>query len=196
MYINLKNLLKEEVGLLPLLECARQMSNEDLSETLSQLAGDLHLDELVERGMLKLIKGKKSDSDLQKLRLGAKGKKWLYSLSEPTVSEGDLKMFTYLKDMYLSSDDEDRKIGNQKKTLLYVAKFRAMTNLSLHEMFYLCEFFLDEYKFTKVLQYIFHNDNKDRYGTFNEKTLEDSPLYQFLNERKKDVEELWKIKID
>jgi hypothetical protein len=196
MYINLKNLLKEDVGLLPLLECARQMSNEDLSETLSQLAGDLHLDELVERGMLKLIKGKKSDSDLQKLRIGAKGKKWLDSLSEPTVSDGDLKMFTYLKDMYLSSDDEDRKIGNQKKTLLYVAKFRAMTNLSLHEMFYLCEFFLDEYKFTKVLQYIFHNDNKDRYGTFNEKTLEDSPLYQFLNERKKDVEELWKIKMD
>ena len=195
MYINFNNLLKLPILYLPIFEAARQNANEDMESVLGQLVLEVDLQSIIDSGYLKQIKGKKNDSDLQRLRLDSKGKKWLESLSEPDICEGDEKMYDYLKDMYLSHEDEDRKIGNQKKTKLYVTKFRHMTDLNLHQMYWLCWYFLQEFEYTKVLEYVFHNSNKDRYGTFNEKTLEDSALFQFLNDRKEDVEKLWGEKI-
>ncbi len=60
-------------------------------------------------------------------------------------------------------------------------------------MYWLCWMFLEEYEYTKVLEYIFFNSNKNRYGKF-ENNIEDSPLYQFYDENKARVEKLWKAK--
>ena len=194
-YINTNKLLGSINPLnLPLLLVLENASKEDISMQLSKVIFcDEELNILIEKGYVKEIKGKKSDTFLQKLRLDSKGRSWLDSLEEPM--ELDTQMFDYLCDMYLSVEDEDRKIGNRKKTLLYCTQFRLFLGLSKHQMFYLCEYFLEEFLYTKVLEYIFFNSNKNRYGTFNRETLHDSPLYQFYQDKNEEIKKVWAQKI-
>lgn len=96
--------------------------------------------------------------------------------------------------MYLNSDDAERSIGNKKKIAMYISIMRNELNLTLHQFFYLCEYFLAEYPYTKVLEYLFFNSNKNRYGKF-QNNLEDSPLFQFYDTKKEEVENYWNLKI-
>lgn len=181
--------------MLPLLLVLKKAGKEDVSDMVAQLIfDDLELKKLLDTDMVKYIKGKPKDSELQKLRLTPKGTKFLNSLSDPEITENDEKMFNYLCDMYLNHEDEERHIGNKKKTLEYCTEFRQIMDLDIYQMYWLCWFFLQEYSFTKKLEYIFFNSNKHRYGTFKG-NLADSPLYQFLDERKAEIETLWKRKI-
>ena len=77
--------------------------------------------------------------------------------------------------------------------MYYCAFFRQKLELSLHQMYWLCYLFLQEYEFTKRLEYIFFDSNKNRYGKF-ENNLEDSSLYQFYDENRERIIKILEIK--
>lgn len=177
------------------MSAAKQNKGDLANEIAYYIQDDEIYEEMLKNGLLKLIVGKKGQSDFEKLRLDKKGKKLLEDLEEVGVTENDERMFNYLCEMYLNNEDEERHIGNKKKTLKYCTEFRQIMGLDLYQMYWLCWFFLQEHSFTKKLEYIFFNSNKHRYGTFKG-NLEDSPLYQFLDEKKEDIEKLWENKIN
>lgn len=188
----------KEKDILPLdiltLQIIKQLKREpEREDDLAMILTDSFLSKYSTNGYIGEIKGKKGDSELARYRLTGKGTKLLEELHTPLVTQGDLEMFDFLCKMYLDNEDKERVIGNKKKTKMYCTIFRKRMNLSLHQMYWLCWLFLEEYKFTKKLENIFFDSNKNRYGTF-EGNFEDSPIYQYLDENRDKVEKLWQTK--
>lgn len=196
MYVNLDNIFKlKDPLMLPLLLILKHAAKKDVSEKIQSLGyKDTDYSKLQVDGYIKFIKGTNKQTLLQKMRLDKKGTQYLNSLQDPEITENDTKMFDYLCEMYLSHEDTERHIGNKKKTLQYCAEFRQILELDVYEMYWLCWMFLQEHQFTKKLEYIFFNSNKNRYGTFRG-NLGDSPLYQFLDNKRPEIEAFWKSKI-
>lgn len=196
MYLNFK--LAKELNISPqqilLLQAIKQQGSEKLDDIIPLLIQeDTLLENLSKNQYIKLIKGKKDQSEIERLRITSKGTKLLEDISTPEITEGDLQMYSYLENIYLSHEDEERHIGNKKKTKIYCAIFRNYLSLSLHQMYWLCWLFLQEYSHTKRLEYIFFNSNKQRYGKF-QNNIEDSPLYQYYDQNKEKIENFWKKK--
>jgi hypothetical protein len=197
MYINFKILQSRGLSVfeLGLLLAIKQNRTEDTSEYLSINLSEYIKNKFEDSKLIENVKlKKKSDSIFKTFRTSSKGNQWIEDIESPEVDEGSLKMRDYLIDMYLNHEDQDRSIGNRKKIGIYISILRTHLNLNLHEFFYLCEYFLQEYPYTKILEYIFFNSNKNRYGKFKD-NIEDSSLFQFFIERRLEVENYWKIKI-
>lgn len=198
MYINIdlahdKGFSLQDVVVLQIIKQNRIEENED---KIAMYVTDAQLAAFEEQGLTTSVgKKRKTDSDFKVLRTTKKADKLLSLFGTPELEDGDDKMFDYLVSMYLNGDDPERTIGNKKKTRMYCAVFRKNVNLSLHEMYWLCLTFLQEYPYTKKLEYIFFNSNKNRHGKF-ENNIEDSPLYQYLDEHRTEIERVWQIKIE
>lgn len=187
-----KLLTLHELGVLSLI---KQNRIEPLSEVIKFSIGSTDIvEKFSNMDYIEFIKGKKGQSEFELIRTTKKGNEILEDIGTPDISEGDLQMRDYLIKMYLDNDDAERSIGNKKKIAMYISIMRNELNLTLHQFFYLCEYFLAEYPFTKVLEYVFFNSNKNRYGKF-QNNLEDSSLYQFYDTKKQEVENYWKLKI-
>ncbi len=145
-------------------------------------------------GYTTYVKGKKDALKSELVRLSDKGKKLLEDIGTPDVEEEHLKMRDYLIEMYLSHEDKERVVGNKKLIGIYISILQNYLGLDIYRFYYLCEFFLSEHTFTKKLENIFMDRNKIRYGDFKNH-IEDSSLYQFYEQRKKDVEWYWAQKI-
>ena len=78
-----------------------------------------------DNNLITWIKGKPKEEQRLKIRLSEVGKKLLENLETPDQTEGDLAMYEYLKNTYLSNGD-DRSIGNEKLTKIYCAQFRQI----------------------------------------------------------------------
>lgn len=193
MYINYKLLAAKnlETRVITDLLMIRQNKTEDLAEYIqSQINIDI-LNDYTAKGYITSIKPKKkSDTAYNLVRLSEKGEELLQMITIPQVTEGDIQMMDYLIKMYLNHEDTERTVGNKKKIAKYIAILRNHLNLNLHQFYYLCEYFLAEYPYTKLLEYIFFNSNKNRYGKF-ENSIEDSSLYQFYDTKKREVEWYW-----
>ena len=173
------------------LQIIRQNKTEENEKYIASYITDEMLDKFKKEGLISTVKKKiKSDSHFSFLRTTKKANDLIDNCETPEITQGDVDMFNYLTNMYLTHEDEERTIGNKKKTKIYCAVFRNRMNLSLHQMYWLCWFFLQEYTYTKKLQNVFFDENKHRYGKFGSH-FEDSPLYQFLDERRKEVEQIW-----
>lgn len=193
MYINSRILESSgiKVGEIGVLYLISQNSSEDNSILIEKELPEEELKKLFDRGLVEFIKPKnKSQNKYELVRVSKKCRESLRLVKIPDIEEGDEKMYNYLCNKYLDNEDEDRTIGNKKKTLQYCAIFRKYNNLSLHQMYYLCMYFLDTHKYTKILERIFFDPNKNRYGKF-ENNMEDSPLYQYLDENRERMEEIW-----
>lgn len=178
-----------------LIQLIKQNRVENKEDSIAMYITDEWLEGFENEGIIKYVKKKKkSDSDFSVMRLTKKGEELLEVFETPEITPGDDDMFNYLVDMYLK-DEEDRSIGNKKKTRMYCAIFRQKLSLSLHEMYWLCYQFLEDYPYTKRLEYVFFNSNKNRYGKFSN-NLEDSPLYQFLDQHRAKVEAVWHLRIE
>ena len=197
MYINYEILTAKLLSLhdLAVLQLIKQNKIEPLSEVIKFEAGNSNIiDKFSNLGYIEFIKGKKGQSEFELIRTTKKANEILEDIGTPEITEGDLQMRDYLIKMYLNNEDTERSIGNKKKIAMYISIMRNELNLTLHQFFYLCEYFLAEYPFTKVLEYIFFNSNKNRYGKF-QNNLEDSSLFQFYDTKKLEVENYWKLKI-
>lgn len=197
MYINYEILTSKGLTLyeLGVLQLIKQSKIEDLSQQIEFLVSNTSIiEKLSNIGYIEFIKGRKGQTQFQCIRTSKKGNEVLDDISTPKITEGDLKMRDYLIEMYLNHEDTERTVGNKKKIAMYISIMRNRLNLTLHEFFYLCEYFLAEYPYTKVLEYIFFNSNKNRYGKF-ENNMEDSSLYQFFDGKRKEVEHYWSKRI-
>ena len=103
-------------------------------------------------------------------------------------------MRDYLVSMYLSHEDKERVVGNKKLIGVYISVLQKYLGLDIYRFYYLCEYFLSEHIYSKKLENIFMDRNKIRYGEFKNH-IEDSPLYQFYEQRKQEVEWYWQQKI-
>ena len=146
-----------------------------------------------DNNLITWIKGKPKEEQRLKIRLSEVGKKLLENLETPDQTEGDLAMYEYLKNTYLSNGD-DRSIGNEKLTKIYCAQFRQILGLNLHQMYWLCMLFVERVEFTRVLENIFFVKKDNPYGKFKD-NVDSSKLYIFYNENKKEVEQFWAQKI-
>lgn len=181
-----------ELGVLQLI---KQNRIEDLSNEISfSVQGTEVIEKFSNMGYIESIKGKKGQSGFQLIRATKKGTEALEDIGTPEVTEGDLKMRDYLITMYLDHEDGERVIGNKKLIGVYISIMTKHLNLNLHEFYYLCELFLENHKFTKKLENIFFDKNKNRYKEFKN-NVEESPLFQFYDLRKDEVEYYWKIKL-
>lgn len=197
MYINYEIMTSKHLTLyeLSILTLIKQNRIEPLSKEIEfEVKDTTIMEKLSNIGYIESIKGKKGQSIYELVRTTKKANDLLEDIGTPNISEGDLQMRDYLIKMYLESDDAERSIGNKKKIVMYISIMRNELNLTLHQFFYLCEYFLAEYPYTKLLEYIFFNSNKNRYGKF-QNNLEDSPLYQFYDEKQQEVENYWNTKI-
>jgi hypothetical protein len=196
MYINLKYLEQRGVQLVEIvsLQIIKQNRNEDNSEYIDKYVNEKIRQVLLDKDLITVLK-QKSDKDTfaKKVRVTSKGNELIEFASTPDVEDGDEKMTTYLIDMYLKKD-EGRTVGNKKNVIMFTAQFRKVNNLSLYEMYWLCDLFIAETKYTLVLEKIFFDSNKHRYGKFINH-VEDSKLYQFYQDNTEQVKDYWKIKI-
>ncbi len=175
---------------IPLLSIISQNRTEDLSEYIKSEVGEKELEDLFKRGLVTFVKPKRRDQDKYELvRISKEASNKIDLIRTPEITQGDEDMYNYLCEKYLSAED-DRVIGNKKKTRMYVAIFRKYNNLTLHEMYYLCMHFLDVYIYTKKLENIFFDPNKNRYGKLID-NMDSSTLYQFLDENREEIEVMW-----
>jgi len=188
-YININLLKSKNLSLLDLqvLQLAKQMRIEDVSEVLSEYS--LNVNSLLSIGFLESIKGKKGDNDFQKIRATKLGTDTLDLISTPLVTDVDIQMYNYLCNMYLE-EDATRTLGNRKAGLRYCAEFRQIMGFTPHEMYYLCQMFVANTTYTKVLEYIFFEKKNNPYGKFKD-NLDSSKIYQFWCDNEYEVREFW-----
>lgn len=189
MYINLKfleskNLTFEKVMLLQLI---RQQKFEDCSEYLVDQQKSLR--KLEALGYITSIKGDKKASAESKLRTTKEGEEFLQNLEIPEIIEDDLVLFEWVKGIYLS---RDKKLGNQKKTKLYIALFRAHSGIERNELATLLSAFVaDEQnmEFSHVLEYVFFRPANVYTTKFS---LNESRLYNYYLTYKEIFDERFK----
>lgn len=159
---------------------------EDNSGVIEHYFKDI-LEKFRDTNLITFVKPKnKSENDYNTVRLTSLGNEWVDDLTTPEVTDGDVKMRNYLCEIYLNNEDTDRVIGNKKLISIYISILRHHLGLSLHEFYYLCDYFLSVHTFTKKLENIFMDRNKNKYGNFKS-NIEDSSLYQFWEQREKEV---------
>jgi hypothetical protein len=160
MYINFQ--LVKSKGFTPkdvmVLQMCRQNSPEDPQE--EALKDLLENDENVlksfeEDGLIKFIKGVKKDSLFKKARLEKKGKLLLDQFQAYHVEEDDIKVYDWLKNIYLELGKE---IGSEKKGMELCAWFRRESGISKNDLVILCKAFMrdeERMQYSLVLQYAF-----------------------------------------
>ena len=196
MYLNFKLLNSRQLTPLDFsfLLAVKANKIEDNSGVIEHYFKDV-LEKFRETNLITFIKPKnKSQNDYNTVRLTSLGNEWLDDLTTPEVTEGDLQMFSYLTEIYLSHEDKDRVVGNSKKVKLYCAILRNHLQMTLHEFYYFLSYFLEEYPYTKKLENLFLDSNKNRYGSFIN-NISDSPIFQFWEREESNIRQIWAQKI-
>jgi hypothetical protein len=153
------------------------------------------LSEYKDTSLITFVKPKnKSETEYNTVRLTSIGLEWIDNVTTPSVEQSHIRMRNYLCEMYLNNEDEERIIGNKKLITIYISIMQNHLGLTIHQFYYLCEYFLLEYKFTRKLENIFLDKNKNRYGNFKS-NIEDSPLYQFWEQKEEEIRQYFKLKI-
>lgn len=196
MYVNYK--LLNSRGLTPnefmFLLAAKTNKTEDNSSIIEYYFKDV-LSKFKDTNLITFVNPKnKSENEYNTVRLTSLGNEWIDDITTPEVTEGDIKMRNYLCDLYLNNEDTERVIGNKKLISIYISILRHHLGLSLHEFYYLCDYFLSIHIYTRKLENIFLDRNKNRYGSFKSH-LEDSPLYQFWEQHEQEIRQYFKQKI-
>lgn len=191
MYINFK-LLKEKglsVQELFTLQIIKQLKTEpervdDLAMTLT----DDFIEDMSKRSLITKIKGKKKDLELSKYRLSSKGSKLLEDLQTPLVTEADIIVFEWLRDLYLKSDKE---IGSESKCRKLIAWFRSESGIDKNRLITLCKKFTDDedrMEYSKVLQFVFWKP-ENHFQTSPK--LEDSKLWLYYEKYREEFDKIF-----
>jgi len=159
-----------------LLQACRQNKTESLGLFIEETWGKVGLAELESMGLVEYIKGKKNQSMFSKVRTTKKGNEILDDIETPEITEDDLKFFDWLEESYKGSG---RVIGNRKKTKMYIALFRAHSNIDKNRLAVLINSFLNnesEMGYSKKLEYLFFKPSSVFQTKFD---IEQSRLYQY-----------------
>lgn len=158
MYINyeimsLKHLSLHELGVLQLI---KQNRIEPLSEEikLSVTSTDI-LEKFTNIGYIEYVKGKKEQSVFELIRTTKKANDVLEDIGTTSVDEDSLKIYEWVKSIYLNSSKE---IGNTKKCKYYISQFSKESGISRNNLAFLIKSFLNderEFEFSQRMEYLF-----------------------------------------
>lgn len=149
-------------------------------------------EDLLELGYLTLIKGKKSDSENQRLRLSERGKEFLENVEEADVLEEDYTIYEWLCAIYKNLGKE---IGSKKKTLSYIKDFRVKSGIDKNKLASLCNSFVNnenEMEYSNILQNVFYKPTNVYATRFS---LEDSRLWKYYLKHEEEFKEEWEKEI-
>ena len=186
MYINFNYLKKKELDTNDLmsLQIVKQLRTEaEREEDLAMILTDDFLDKMVERGCITQIKGKKSDSEIAKLRLTKSGNKLLEDIQTAEVEEQDILIFDWVAKFY--KNEEDKMIGNMKRTKQGIAQFRKETGIEKNHLAFLFQSFLEseeQLKYSHKLENLLFSSKNLYSRKFN---LDECRLYDFYLSREK-----------
>lgn len=156
MYINTKILEHYKLSLttFSVLCLLRQNKFEDQSKILESYNGDLDI--LNGLGCLEEVKAKnKKQNPFERVRCTQKGQEIIDNVSTAEIDEDSLKIFEWVKSIYLNSSKE---IGNSKKCKQYVAQFSKESGIVRNCLAYLIQTFLNdekEFEFSQRMEYLF-----------------------------------------
>lgn len=184
MYINFKILENSQLDLddYLLLHAVRQNRTEDLGDYIEKTWGEGKIWYLEQKDLVTFVKPKnKSQNKCHTVRINKKGESLLEDLDTPEVSDDDIKLFDWLEGIY---KDQDKMIGNRKKTKLYIALFRVNSQISKNKLAHLIYTFITDEKemeYSQKLEYLFFKPSHMYQSKFD---IEQSRLYQYYLKHK------------
>lgn len=126
-------------------------------------------------GILTTIKGKKSDSEVSKIRLNDKGKNLISELEEAPIEEQDTKVGDWLINHYKQIG---KQVGNSKRLMRHIRDFRIKSGIEKNNLIRVCLDFIsdeDNMLYNNVLEFAFYKPLTAFQTRFQ---LEDSRLYR------------------
>lgn len=168
-----------------ILQLAKQQKFENCEDHLEPFEEKM-LTSLEKGGLIKRIKGKKGDSELSKIRITKEGNEILNNVEIAEVTDNDIVLFNWIKGIYL---DKEKKLGNQKKTKLYIALFRTHSGIDLNKFAFLLNVFVNDeanMEYNKYLEYAFFRPSNVYSTKFS---LDESRLYRYYLERQEYFDE-------
>lgn len=184
MYLNFNLILEKgfEPNQMVLLQAIKQNSTEDLSNLIPMLIqSDRDLEKLKEGGYIKLIKGKKGQSEFERLRIDSKGTKLLEDVQTAETEDQDIQLRDWLVQFYKS---EDKLIGNKKRIASGIAHFRKHTNIEKNSLALLLKTFIfdsENMEYNNKLEKVFYSSNNVFSRRFN---IDECRLYTYYEKRK------------
>lgn len=192
MYLN-SNVLKSsnitvfEYGLLCLIFGNK---NEDNSEIIKENCSEDSLKQLQERGLIQFVKPKNKQQTIYHcVRLSKEAQEMLELIETPNILEEDIRIFEWMKQIYLSNEKE---IGNAKKCKMWISYFRSYSGISKNCLATLIKEFIsdeDNFQWSKRLDYLFWKPANAFSSRFN---LSDSKLYNYYEKRKEYFDNIFK----
>lgn len=182
MFINFNNFKKSNLGAEQLMFLLA-VNQEDLDYIIEHFDLVEDLDDFVI-----FIKGKKSQTDYEKIRLSKLGKQFFKALGEVIVDDEDIVVFNFMKKSYLSMDKE---VGNGAKTKRYINWFKNATGIRKNRLISLLSHFLfdeNNMEYNHKLEYAFYKP-----ATMYEvkPRLEESRLYKYYEANEEDFLKMW-----
>jgi DNA-binding PadR family transcriptional regulator len=184
MYINFE--LAKTKGLTPTDVVNLQLISQNKTENLEGIIFDniplriLH--SYQEQELVTLIKAKnKSESIHNRVRLTPKGHALLEDLQVPEVNEDDLRIFEWVKSIYIK---EGKEIGNEKRTKMYIAQFSKESGITQNSLAFLIKTFLSdekEFTYSQKMQYLFFKGESLFSTRFD---ISSSRLFQYYQKNK------------
>lgn len=183
MYINFAYLKQKclPATIVPALVAIHQNKTQALGSLCEELA-DRYLELLKKEGLVEWVQAKnKSQSSWDLIRLSSKGKTLLNNIDTPEILEEDIKVFEWLKTLYLSLGKE---IGNGKATKTYIALFRTHSGIARNALVKLCKDFTEDeeqMKYSHKLQNVFFKPEHIHQTKFS---LDSSRLWAYYQKHK------------
>ena len=194
-YINYEILTSKNLSLyeLPILQLIKQNKIEDLSNEIKfQVEDTQFIEKWLNIGYIEVIKGKKCQTEYQKLRTTKLGNKVLEDIETAEMNSDDLKLFDWLEQVYKSMNKE---VGNRRKCKNFISQFRANSGIYRNHLAFLCQTFINDEKeieFSQKLEFLFFKGANLFSTKFD---IYQSRLFQYY-EKKKDYFDDAFLKID
>ena len=143
-YINYEILTSKKLSLyeLPILQLIKQNKTEDLSNEIKfQVEDTQFIEKWLNIGYIEVIKGKKCQTEYQKLRTTKLGNKVLEDIGTADITEDSLKIFDWISELYKQSGKD---LGNQKKTKQFIAQFSKESGIEKNSLAFLIQSFVND----------------------------------------------------
>lgn len=189
MYLNTKFISKKGLILKDIinLQLIHQNKTEDMSTLIELEIHPRDLNIYLEDGYIHYVKAKKANQNpLELLRLTDRGKKTLDNAQTPLVTEDSLKIFEWVRSIYVNSGKE---IGNQKKCKIYIEEFSKESGIYQNELALLIKTFLDdekEFEFSQKMEFLFFKGSSLYSTRFD---INQSRLFQYYEKKKQYFDE-------
>jgi hypothetical protein len=165
---------------------AKTNKTEDNSGIIEYYFKDI-LSKFKETNLITFVKAKnKSENEYNTVRLSSVGNDWIDDITTAGITEDDIKLFTWLENVYKSMDKE---AGNKRKCKNFIAQFRANSGICKNHLAFLCQTFINddkEIEYSQKLEFLFFKGANLFETKFD---IYQSRLFQYYEKRKEFFED-------